>query len=370
MEASTNDTARCFCKVSIAWVILCTLSVSPKVLHSQSIEKHVALGITSDWTHHHVLYPYSNSYSVMARVQKDPRWVHDWYTRHPDAWWPNVRFEPYKSAKGSQRDWSYSVGTTSFEPLFDFSFSIGSQTGNGSLNVSDQSNGQYLAIAGSVTVNGIYDVGTYPLYPGGPGAIDSPSGAFIYDNLLFPSYPSTNPSIDVDGLLFRNSSGFEVNIWGNGPNAYEYDDTGYAHDNTGAPLNLSIDPGGGQTFPDKFVFDVTATPSCTNDLLAMGIPSNPEAGGQANIICLDNLYTLQRARSHRLLSGNRTSREVRLRLRNGTGTSQRNSLLGRRTDCLYRDFANRQFLFSCPDDWYDGQQRIQRDSSCGPRIRE
>ena len=227
----------------------------------------------------------------MARVQKDPRWVHDWYTRHPEAWWRNGRRNLDNAKKGSHRDWSYSLGTTSFEPLFDFSFSIGSQTGNGSLNVSDQSNGQYLAIAGSLTVDGIYDVGTYPLYPGGPSIVTSPSGAFFYDNLLFPSYPSINPSIDVDGLLFRNSSGFEVNLWGNGANAYEYDDSGYAHDNTGAPFTLNIDPGGGQTFPAMFVFDVTATPSCTNDFVVMGIPSNPAAGGQANIIGLNNLYS-------------------------------------------------------------------------------
>jgi hypothetical protein len=285
------DRARCFCKVSIAWVVFCALSGSATLLHGQTVEKHVALGITSDWTHHHVLYPYSNSYSVMARVQKDPRWVHDWYTRHPDAWWPKAGRGPRKGAKGSQRDWSYSLGTTSFEPLFDFSFSIGSQTGSGSLNVSDQSNGQYLAISGSLTVNGVYDVGTYPLYPGGPGVVTSPNGAFIYDNLLFPSYPSTNPSIDLDGILFLNSSGFEVNIWGNGPDAYEYDDTGYAHDNTGTPFTLNIDPGGGQTFPAKFVFDVTAAPSCPNDFVVMGIPSDPAAGGQANIVGLNNLYS-------------------------------------------------------------------------------
>jgi len=43
------------------------------------------------------------------------------------------------------------------KPLFDFSFSIGPQTGNGSLNVSDQLNGQYHATAGSLTVGGIYE---------------------------------------------------------------------------------------------------------------------------------------------------------------------------------------------------------------------
>ena len=280
-----------FSSWTIPCAAFCVLWASSATLHGQAVGKHAALGVASDWTQHHVLYPLSRNYAVMARVQKDPRWVHAWYSRHPEAWWPNTPRNHRKAAKESQRDWSYSLGTATFEPLFDFSFAIGSQTGNGTLNVADRLNGQYLATAGSLTVDGIYDIGTYPFYPGGPGIVTSPSGQFMYDNLLFPAYPSTNPSIDLDGLLFRNSSGFEVNIWGNGPNAYEYDDSGYAHDVTGAPFTVSIDPGGGQTFPAKFVFDVTAAPSCTNDYVVVGIPANPASGGQANLVGVNNLYS-------------------------------------------------------------------------------
>jgi hypothetical protein len=290
MEAMMYAMSR-FSSWTITLAAFCVLSASSAALHGQAVGKHVALGVASDWTHRHVLYPSSNNYAVMARIQKDPRWVHDWYLRHPETWWPDRPRDTRKPAKGSQRDWSYSLGTTTFEPLFDFSFSIGPQTGYGSLNVSDQLNGQYLATAGSLTVGGTYDIGTYPLYPGGPSVFTSPSGQFIYDNLLFPAYPSTNPSIDFDGLLFRNSSGFEVNIWGNGPSAYEYDDLGYSHDVTGSPFNVSIDPGGGQTYPAKFLFDVTAAPSCTNDYVVVGIPADPASGGQANLVGVNNLYS-------------------------------------------------------------------------------
>ena len=49
-------------------------------------------------------------------------------------------------------------------------------------------------------------------------------------------------------------------------------------------FTLNADPGGGQTYPAKFVFDVTAAPSCTNDFVVIGIPANPASGGQANIL--------------------------------------------------------------------------------------
>jgi hypothetical protein len=54
-----------------------------------------------------------------------------------------------------------------------------------------------------------------------------------------------------------------------------------------------VDPGGGQTFPAKFVFDVNAAPSCANDFVVIGMPANPVSGGQANIIGLNNLYSSQ-----------------------------------------------------------------------------
>jgi hypothetical protein len=286
-----NDTRRFLCRLTVGAASFCALAGQITLTHGQWVEKHQPLGIASDWTHHHVLYPYSGDRSQMFRVQNESRWVHSWYIRHPEAWWPEGRGEQGKGVKRSKRDWSFPLGTAAFQPAFDFSFTIGAQTGYGSLTVADQGNGQYLAKTGNATVTGSFDVGSYALYPGGPGVTNSPSGSFTFDNLLFASYPTTNPSLDGNGLLFRNSSAFEVNIWGNGASAYEYDDTGYTHDITGSTFTLNLDPGGGQTTPAKFVFDVTAAPSCANDYVAIGIPSAPVSGGQANILGVNNLYT-------------------------------------------------------------------------------
>jgi hypothetical protein len=185
---------------------------------------------------------------------------------------------------------SASPSTSAFEPLFDFAFSIGPNAGYGSLNTTDIFNGEFLATAGTLTVTGGQDIGSYPLYPGGPGVTTSPAGAFIYDNVL---YPSIDPPIDLDGPLFI-SGGLEINIWSNSASNYEFDDhtgSGYINDATGEPFTLSVAPGGGQTFPAKFVFDVTAVPSCANDFVVIGIPTNPAPGGQANIVGVNNLYS-------------------------------------------------------------------------------
>ena len=248
---------------------------------------HVRLGIASDWTHHHVLYPDSKDESVMARARRDPRWMQNWYIRHPEFWWPG----PFRGRRGrSRRDWSVPLTasplTSAFEPLFDFAFTNGIDMGSGRLNTTDNGNGQFLATAGTLNVTAGQDVGSYPLYPGGPATTPSPSGYFTYNNVL---YPSVDPGIDLEGLLFIGS-GLEINIFSNGPDDYEfYDNTGY--NNVGDSFLLTAAPGGGQTFPAKYVFDVTASPSCTNDYVVIGVPANPASGGQANIVGFNNLYS-------------------------------------------------------------------------------
>ena len=251
---------------------------------------HVRVGVVSDWTHRHVLYPASNDRAVTVRIQRDPRWLQDWYLRHPEMWWPG-KFRRPGVTKKATRDWSVSLSSTpataAFEPLFNFTFAIGPDNGYGALNSTDETGGMFLATAGTLTVTGGQDVGSYPLYPDGPAEVDSPSGFFLIDNLV---YPSVDPGIDNGGLLFATASDFEINIFSNGADNYQfYDNTGY--NNTGAPFTVYVAPGGGQTFPAKFVFDVTAAPSCTNDFVAMGVPATPAAGGQANLVGFNNLYS-------------------------------------------------------------------------------
>jgi hypothetical protein len=256
----------------------------------EAISPHVRLGVASDWTHHHVLYPDSKDESVMALARRDPRWTQNWYIRHPELWWP----APFRGRHGrSRRDWSVPLAessATAFEPLFDFAFTVGPNSGYGSLNTTDAGDGQFLATTGTLTVTAGQDIGAYPLYRGGPTQTASPSGRFLFDNVLFPSI---DPGIDNNGLLFL-ASGLEINIWSDDPDDYEFDDwdgTDYTNDIQGAPFTMNVAPGGGQTFPAKYVFDVTASPSCTNDYVVIGVPANPASGGQANIVGFNNLYS-------------------------------------------------------------------------------
>lgn len=266
--------------------VFCSLLIS-LTMAGQTASRRVRLGIVSDWTHHHALFPESKNASAMARFQNDPRWVQSWYLRHRENWWPGRHIQ--RPTAREHRDWSVPLGTTNFGPQFDgtFTFAIGPDIGYGNVITTDQGDGSLLATTGTLTVTGGQDVGTYPLLPGGPNQTSSPSGYFLYDNLVFPS---TDPGIDNNGFLFATASDFEINIYSNGPDNYQfYDNTGY--NNTGAAFSLNYAPGGGQTFPAKYVFDVTATPSCTNDFVVIGIPASPASGGQANILGVNNLYS-------------------------------------------------------------------------------
>lgn len=254
---------------------------------------HAPLGIVSDWTHHHVLYPDSKDASVTARNRRDPRWTHNWYLRHQEAWWPQRPGRIVKPRESSRRDWSEPLAASpspfGFEPLFNYTFAIGPDTGHGTLNTTNIGGGEFLATSGNIVVTGGNDVGTYSFYPGGPTPLISPSGFFEYDNVFFPS---NNPLLDNWGLLLTGN-GREINIWGNSANNYSFYDNKSTAD-TGLNVALSVAPGGGyQTFPAKFTFDVTATPNCTTDYVATGIPASPASGGQANILGLNNLYSSQ-----------------------------------------------------------------------------
>jgi hypothetical protein len=312
------STALAYRDASKGFVITFVFALTAQVLASKPAP-HVPKGIVSDWTQRHVLYPDSKDESVIAPFRNDPRWEQNWYLRHREAWWPESHSDPSspdEDSQGewdrehgrepglpneeSQRDWNISLGVATFQPLIDFSFTIAPQTAYGSLNVTDQGGGVWLATAGSLTVTGGSDVGTYPLIPGGPGMVTSPAGCFFYDNLITPS---ANPVMDTGGLLF-GVGGKEINVWGTGTNTYSfYDSTGATpacvygtilKATTGA-FSFQTDPGGGEGFPAKFVFDVTAAPSCSNDFVAIGIGTKPASGGQANILGVNNLYSTKPA---------------------------------------------------------------------------
>lgn len=274
---------------------------------------HVPKGIVSDWAQRYLRYPESQDESVMARYRRDPRWEQSWYLRHREAWWPEYhpepnlqdedegserqwrhghQHEPGLPGEESHRDWSVNLGASPSSTVINFSFTLGANTAYGSVNVTDRGGGVWLATSGSLTVTGGVDVGTWTLYPGGPASTTSPLGSFTYDNVITPA---NNPALDTGGLLFRIGTK-ELNVWGNSANNYSfYDSTArqvYGTQFTGAgTFNFQPSPGGGQSTPAKYTFDVTAAPSCANDFVAIGLAATPASGGQANIFGVNNLYS-------------------------------------------------------------------------------
>jgi hypothetical protein len=247
---------------------------------------HVPKAIVSDWSHRYVLYKESNDHeesndnSGKADLEKDPRREQSWYVRHREAWWPEYSRQHghrwLEENSTSKRDWSLNLGAPPSSTVINFSFTISTQTAYGSVNVTDQGGGKWLATSGTLTVTGGADVGTWTLIPGGPGVTTSPLGGFLYDNLITPA---ANPALDVDGLLF-GIPGKELNVWGNSANNYSfYDFTtagGYGTQLTATgTFSFQPAPGGGQSTPAKYTFDVAGAPSCTNDFVAVGISATP-----------------------------------------------------------------------------------------------
>ena len=281
-------------------------------------------GAISDWSQRHVLFPTPKNQAIAARLQNDPRYMQSWYLRHRNVGEPRVLRGRVRSA-AIGRDWSEPLGAVAFQPIFDFSFNIGgtgtpegTEAGFGSLNSLDEfdttynstelgsTTGLYLATGGTLTITESAqtpsDVGTYPLYPVDPVPAGSVCG-LEYDNLLVTGTSTVDP-IDTYGLVFGASSA-DINIWNaaplSSPGAYDYWTCAAASQtgSTSSTFNLNVDPGGGQTFPAKYNFNVYGTPTCANqpnsgdagDYVAIGIPANAVAGSQANIIGYNNLYT-------------------------------------------------------------------------------
>lgn len=94
------------------------------------------------------------------------------------------------------------------DPHFRWSLR-GADFGSGSL---DETGGNITAFTGTIDSFSVSLLG-------GNGQAISPSGAFIYDNILYPTDVST---LDVDGVLVTWNGG-EANLWGNGaPDNYSF----------------------------------------------------------------------------------------------------------------------------------------------------
>ncbi len=115
--------------------------------------------------------------------------------------------------------------------LYDITFNDSQgDSGYGQIEVNCDNNNYYTACAGFLDLATGTAAGVWTLYTGGgsssyPGYLTSPSGAYWYNNAVYPEgnnpqYPNTDVILDLYGLLFTQSNGNEVNLWGNADGTY------------------------------------------------------------------------------------------------------------------------------------------------------
>lgn len=122
--------------------------------------------------------------------------------------------------------------------MFHFTFSIGGDTGYGSVDSTDEGSGEYLATSGSLTVltsTDSQDLGTYSLAPAGGDSF------FAWDNIFYPSGSPTFDGTGSSGLVFTgtdsDSNALEINLWAD-PDYADNGNYGFWSD-TGGGYNVS-----------------------------------------------------------------------------------------------------------------------------------
>jgi hypothetical protein len=105
-------------------------------------------------------------------------------------------------------------------PLFTFSFTDGTVTGSGTLTGTAITRDEFNITGGSGTFSGGGIAFSGPIYPTPtpPNISYSPSGQFLYDNLVFPGAAASGLILDsAAGILFVDPvTTNELNLWGNG----------------------------------------------------------------------------------------------------------------------------------------------------------
>jgi hypothetical protein len=137
--------------------------------------------------------------------------------------------------------------------LYSIAFNDGrGDVGSGQIDV-ESANNNYYAVSGSLDVTAGQALGVWTLYTARgttpyPGYIYSPSGAFIYNNAVYPDgknpeYPGVNSLLDYYGLLFTQANGNELNLWGNADGSYTLGGNigGWQNFN----VNITFEAGGG-----------------------------------------------------------------------------------------------------------------------------
>ena len=105
--------------------------------------------------------------------------------------------------------------------IFDFTYSGSGVSGYGTLSAISEGGGEYLATSGTDHATGGSVNGTLSLYPNpngtSPANLAVSGGTFTYDDLLFPT---SNPQVDLYGLLFTNGHSDGLNIYATGASTY------------------------------------------------------------------------------------------------------------------------------------------------------
>jgi hypothetical protein len=138
------------------------------------------------------------------------------------------------------------AGAANATTLEEFSFSYsgtfggGSVSGSGTLFGIAQGGGEFLLTSGSGTST---EAGNLTLETAGTYINNlAPTDNLISDNLLFPS---SNPVLDGDGIVFMGSSLVSdsnyFNIWGNGPGSYTYFNNYDATPYSSGPITFTVD---------------------------------------------------------------------------------------------------------------------------------
>ena len=127
------------------------------------------------------------------------------------------------------------LAATAHAQTFAFSYSGVGVSGSGTLTAEQIAPDEYAIVAGTddATGGGVSGILTLFANPDSPNETTSPSGYFLYDDLLFVG---SDPVISNGGLLFTNGNGGEVNLYSTGPDLY------VDYDNTGFNVSINLDP--------------------------------------------------------------------------------------------------------------------------------
>ncbi len=118
-------------------------------------------------------------------------------------------------------------------------------------------NTSYQAVSGYLNVTGGGAAGSWTLYTAGgattfPNYFYSPAGAYIYNNAVYPDgndpqYSGVTSLLDNYGLLFTQSNGNELNLWGNSDGSYTLGGNVGGWQNFSATININVADGSGET---------------------------------------------------------------------------------------------------------------------------